>query len=183
MTCEHWPPNLPHFSPGFALLVSLQPHGNLCWSSTMPSTLLAEVIGSCFLYLKHYPNRPWQLESSLHWGACSQVTFSGSTSQNPPNENIPCTIPLGIFPLPYFLPRSYVAVYFICFLNIFFMWAIFKVFIELITIILLFYVLVFCPRGMRDLSSLTRDRTCTSCIRRWGLNNWTDWETPTLFSS
>ena len=85
MTCEHWPPNLLYFSPGFALLVCLQPHGNLCLSSTMPSTLLAVVIGSCFLYHKHYPNRPSQLEPSLRWGACSKVTFSGSTSQNPPN--------------------------------------------------------------------------------------------------
>ena len=122
-TCEHWLPSLLHFSPVFALLVSLQPHGNLCGSSTMPSTLLAKVIGSCFLYLKHYPNRPLQLEPSLHWGACSKVTFLESTSQNPPNYNTPCTIHLSIFPLPYFLPRSYVAVYFICFFKKNFMWA------------------------------------------------------------
>ena len=39
------------------------------------------------------------------------------------------------------------------------MWIIFKVFIEFVTILLLFSVLVFWPRGMWDLSSLTRDRT------------------------
>ena len=39
------------------------------------------------------------------------------------------------------------------------MWTIFKVFIELITILLLFYVLVFWPQGMWDLRSPTRDRT------------------------
>ena len=48
----------------------------------------------------------------------------------------------------------------------FFMWIIFKVFIEFITILLLFYVLVFWPQGMWDLSSQTRDQTCTPSIRR-----------------
>ena len=41
----------------------------------------------------------------------------------------------------------------------FLMWVFFKVFIEFVTILFLFYVLVFCPRGMWDLSSQTRDRT------------------------
>ena len=39
------------------------------------------------------------------------------------------------------------------------MWTIFKVFIEFVTILLLFYVLVFWMQGKWDLSSLTRDRT------------------------
>ena len=39
----------------------------------------------------------------------------------------------------------------------FLMWTIFKVFIEFVTILLLFYVLVFWPRGMWALSSPTRD--------------------------
>ena len=48
------------------------------------------------------------------------------------------------------------------FLRFFFlMWTNFKVFIEFVTILLLFYVLVFWPRGMWDLSSQTRDQTCT----------------------
>ena len=49
------------------------------------------------------------------------------------------------------------------------MWTIFKVFIEFVTILLLFYVLVLWPRGMWDLSSLTRDRTRTPCVGRWSL--------------
>ena len=53
------------------------------------------------------------------------------------------------------------------------MWTVFKVFIEFVTIVLLFYVLVFWPRGMWDLSSLTRDWTCTPCIGRRSLNHWT----------
>ena len=46
-------------------------------------------------------------------------------------------------------------------LKIFFflMWTIFEVFIEFVTILLLFHVLVFWPQGMWDLSSLTRDLT------------------------
>ena len=38
-----------------------------------------------------------------------------------------------------------------------------KVFIEFVTILLLFYVLVFWPRGLWDLSSPTRDQTQTPC--------------------
>ena len=53
------------------------------------------------------------------------------------------------------------------------MWTIFKVFTEFVTILLLFYVLVFWPGGMWDLSSPTRDRTRTPCIGRQSLNHWT----------
>ena len=41
------------------------------------------------------------------------------------------------------------------------MWMIFNIFIEFVTVLLLFYALVFWPRGMWDLSFLTRDRTLT----------------------
>ena len=60
------------------------------------------------------------------------------------------------------------------FLKFFFflMWTIFKVFIEFVTILLLFYVLVFWLRGTWDLSSLTRDQTHTRCIGRRSLNHW-----------
>ena len=40
----------------------------------------------------------------------------------------------------------------------------FKVLIEFVTILLLSYVLTFWPGGMWDLSSITRNRTCMSCI-------------------
>ena len=46
------------------------------------------------------------------------------------------------------------------------MWTIFKVFTEFVTILLLFYVLVFWLWGMWNLSSLIRDRTHTSLITR-----------------
>ena len=45
-------------------------------------------------------------------------------------------------------------------------------FIESVTMLLLFYVLFFCLNGMWDLSFLTRDRTCTPCIGRQSLNHW-----------
>ena len=41
-----------------------------------------------------------------------------------------------------------------------------KLFIEFVTILLLFYVLVFWPRGMWDLSFPVRDQTLTPCIGR-----------------
>ena len=50
------------------------------------------------------------------------------------------------------------------FLNFFLIWTIFKAFIEFVTILPLFSVLVSWPRGMCDLSSPTRDWTHTPCI-------------------
>ena len=44
------------------------------------------------------------------------------------------------------------------------MWTMLKVFIELFTILFLFYILVFWLPGMWDLNSLTRDGTLTPCI-------------------
>ena len=56
----------------------------------------------------------------------------------------------------------------------------FKVFMEFVTILLLFHVLVVWLQGMWDLSSLTRDQTCTPCIGRQTLNHWTMREVPSL---
>ena len=58
------------------------------------------------------------------------------------------------------------------------MWTILKVFIIYVTISLLFYVLIFWPHSMWDLSSPTRGWTCTSCIGRWSLNHQTTREVP-----
>ena len=58
----------------------------------------------------------------------------------------------------------------------------FKVFIEFVTILLLFYVLVFWLRGMWDLSSPTLGRTRTPCIGRQSLNHWTTREVPGGYS-
>ena len=56
----------------------------------------------------------------------------------------------------------------------------FKVFIEFVTILLLFYILVFWLQNMWDLQSLTRDQIHTRCIRRRSLNHWTTREVPTF---
>ena len=61
------------------------------------------------------------------------------------------------------------------------MWTIFKVFIKFVTVLLLFYVLVFWPRGMWDLSSMTRSQTCTPCIGRGGLNHWATREVARIY--
>ena len=63
----------------------------------------------------------------------------------------------------------------------FLMWTIFTAFIKFVTILLLFYVLVFWPQGVWDLSSSTRDPTHTPCIGRQSLNHWTAREVPRLY--
>ena len=60
------------------------------------------------------------------------------------------------------------------------MWTVFKVFIEFVIILLLFYVLVFWPWGMWDLSSPTRNLICTPCIGRQSFNHWTTREVPNM---
>ena len=56
----------------------------------------------------------------------------------------------------------------------------FKVFIKFATILLLFYVLVFWPQGMWDISSLARDRAHTPCFGRWSLTHYTAREVSVL---
>ena len=75
----------------------------------------------------------------------------------------------------YILLSIYIYIYIYIF---FLIWTIFKVFIEFVTVLLLFYVLVFWPQGMWDLSSPTRDRACTPCIGRQSLNHQTAREIP-----
>ena len=58
------------------------------------------------------------------------------------------------------------------------MWTIFKVFVEFVAILFLFYALAFGPGGLWDPSSLPRDRTHTPCIGRQSLNHWTTGEVP-----
>ena len=67
------------------------------------------------------------------------------------------------------------------FLILFLTWTIFKVFTEFITILLLFYVLVFWLRGLWDLQSPTRDGTHAPCIGWPSLNHWATREVPGIF--
>ena len=63
------------------------------------------------------------------------------------------------------------------------MWTIFlKVFIEFVTILLLFYVLGFWLPDMWEICSPTRDWICTPYVGRWSLNHWTTREVL-LFTS
>ena len=57
------------------------------------------------------------------------------------------------------------------FLKIFLMWAIFKVFIDFVTILCLFVFCFFWPQGTWNLSSRTGNRTHVPCIGRWSLNH------------
>ena len=58
------------------------------------------------------------------------------------------------------------------------MCTIFKVFIEFVTSLLLFYVLVPWLQGIWDLSSLTRDETHTLYTGKQSLNHWASREVP-----
>ena len=85
---------------------------------------------------------------------------------------ITCILPLrfllcSLF-TPLWIPLNCMGFFF------FFFWCgpFLMVFVEFVTIRFLFYVLVFWPQGMWDLSSPTRDWTHTSCIGRQTLNHW-----------
>ena len=47
-----------------------------------------------------------------------------------------------------------------------------KVFIEFVTVSFVFYVLLFWPQGIWELSSSTKDRTHTPCVGRQSLSHW-----------
>ena len=67
------------------------------------------------------------------------------------------------------------------YLKYFFDMGYFKVFIEFVTILLLFYVLVFWLRGMWGLSSSTKNRPCT--LTHWkakSFNHWITREIPSF---
>ena len=68
----------------------------------------------------------------------------------------------------------------ICYFHFFKKYGPFLVFFEFVTILPLLYVLVFGPQGMWDLSSPTRDRTCTVWIGRQSRNHWTARDIPML---
>ena len=74
--------------------------------------------------------------------------------------------------------------YFCCFFSLVFpnssssLFFFLRVFTESVTILLLFYVLVFQPWDMWDLNSLTRDQAHTLSIRRRRLNHWPTGKIP-----
>ena len=54
----------------------------------------------------------------------------------------------------------------------------FKVFIEFVSILLLFYALISLAANKWELSSLTKDQTCTPGLGRGSVNHWTTREVP-----
>ena len=60
------------------------------------------------------------------------------------------------------------------------MWTVFNVFTEFVTILFLFYILIFQLRGMQDVSSPNRDLTQVPYIGRQSLNHWTTSEVHTI---
>ena len=89
------------------------------------------------------PNLSYCCASALSRELCEKHdSLLPSNSHNTPMK-------AGLIDPIYFFPHL--------FLKIFFMWTIFKVFIEFLIIFPLFYVLVFWLKGMCNLTSLTRD--------------------------
>ena len=68
-------------------------------------------------------------------------------------------------------------------ITIFLMWTIFKVFIEFITILPLFYIWGLGAQGMWDRSPSTRAHTLTPCPGRGSCNHWISREVPPRHSS
>ena len=74
--------------------------------------------------------------------------------------------------------KIYYYYYFFLRFSFFLMWTIFEVFIQRVTILFLFPVLLFWLRGVWSLSSLTRDGICTPCVGRQSPKHWTTREVP-----
>ena len=75
---------------------------------------------------------------------------------------------------------TYLSIFFF-FKNFFLMWAILKIIIEFVTILLLLFMFSF-RWPVRELSSPTRKCTCTLCIGRQSFNHWTTGEVPRPYS-
>ena len=82
---------------------------------------------------------------------------------NVPTGGILCFAFFDIY-TPVWVAEKFVLFFFLRFF--FLMWTISKVFIEFVTILIPFYVLVLCSQGVWDLRSLTRGRTHTPGIKR-----------------
>ena len=112
---------------------------------------------------EHITSPPWALALSdrLPWERQGDM-LKAALRRGPHGEELRLPAPSWVF----------------FFFKIFLMWTTFKVFIEFVTVLILFYLLVFWLRGMWDLGSLTRDRTRTPCIGRRSLNHWTTKKVP-----
>ena len=86
--------------------------------------------------------------------------------------------PRALVTLPADLVQS--SCFFVLLFKDFFIWTIFKAFIEFITRLLPFDVLFFWSQDTWDLSFLARDRTHTPCTGRQSFNHWTAREVPLL---
>ena len=132
--------------------------------------ITSNISQSC--YMSH---ASWQL-SSAHL-SLSGVQGRGDTTILTPSQHEVKGAWRAIRQLIYYFFSSQIWFFFSC-LEFFGMWSIFKVFIEFVAILLLFYALVFWSRNMWGLNFPIRDWTLTPCIGRWSLNHWTTREVP-----
>ena len=117
----------------------------------------------------HAPSKGSRKESALVSSSKFPITFVI-------HSWLVATSPQSLPPLSHgLLP---VCLLFFLFLDFFLMWIIFKVYMEFVKILFLFYILLFGPPAMWDLSFPTRDGTHNSCIRRCSLNHRTASDVP-----
>ena len=172
--------------------------GTLVWGCfSYPLLYVSSTLAPCIVLSTHLTFKKiflqWESETNLNdlfskyfgvpfviFGEREWITFSNTFPSNllpssylieyPEENQSPSSFPPHSFPFLF---------------KVFFFFDVgqfFKVLIELVTILLLFYfVFVFLPWGMWDLSSQTRDWTHTPCIGRRSLNHWTAREVPPTF--
>ena len=101
------------------------------------------------------PGTPsWACDVLLPFSPVGKASFPRADASS--NPHLPHLVPIFLA----FLPSQKRLFFFL-------MWTIFKVFLEFTRILFLFSFLLFWLRVMWDLGFLTRDWTCTPCIRRW----------------
>ena len=137
----------------------LQPHWVILFSHQRHLLTVSEVErqkGSTGLFLNQKMSFPWSLTLRIwrkEYGPCDR------------RESIKC---LNILFPSFFLCEPFLK-YWICY-------NIASVLCFVVTVLLLFYVLVFWPRGMWDLCSQIRDQTHTPCTGRRSRYHWTSRE-------
>ena len=117
-------------------------------------------------------NAFWKALDPLHLGhSFSTIPYWGVWTVAPLWESRKLGTALLLFGHAYLFKKSFFKIFVLCGLF-------FKGFIEFVTILLLFYVLVGWLWGIWDPSSLTRDWTCTAYIERQSSNHSTTREVP-----
>ena len=184
---SNWKTNHPYLQTSdlTALGISFHCLSTIHWSALATTILSHCSYGNYFVFLKHQryltcqciPCHNYPIPFH-HWWMLN--TCTAKAAQRLSTFHLPSVMEFSLTVCWWYTcsKTPFYLFYFIFLKSFFLMWTIFKVFIEFVTTLLLFYVLVFWPWRMWDPSSLTRDQTDTPFIGRWSLNHWTTREVP-----